>query len=1177
MAGAYFSRLRTRLILLVFVAIIPPLVLTLYSDMQQRSKALATAEDSAMDLALKISRSQRIVIEGIRETLLTLSLLPQVQALDEAGSSAIFARLLNRSVGLTTLITCEDTGEICASALPFTKPVDISDRPWFQRAIETRDFSMGEYQVGRVTGKAQINFGYPVVDDEGQVKAVLSTALDIEWLNCQLAETNLPQGARCTILDRKGRVLAHFPDQEALIGKAISESPVVSKVLHQGEGVTQGIGPDSIESVFGFASIGFGPEAMHFLVAIPKEIAFAKANRDTLHDLGLLGGVALLALFATMFGGERFILRHVRALLEATEEVAAGNLGARTRLPNIEGELGGLAHAFDQMAASLQRRESERQNAEDRLRQANEYLENIFDNSPDCIGIVDRHGEFIRWNKMAAEQYGYQFEELRGKSAFDHYADKDELDRMLAELRREGRVREYEIRMKKKDGAVCSFEISISLLKDGADDVIGSICVARDLSGIKKALNELAVSHEQLNREITIRELAQSALKESEQRLANIIDFLPDATFVIDDQGKVIAWNKAIEVMTGIKALYMLGKSNYEYSLPFHGERRPILIDLALKPQKEIEAKYMRVQRGDTVLTGETYTPALKKEKACLVGRASVLRDSNGSILGAIESIRDRTDMRKAEDELRRTNVEMEQLLASIPSFLIGLTPEYRITRWNPAAEKILGISGERVMGELIDHCGIKWEWQQISEAVSLSQREDTTIRLDDFHFVHPNGNEGFLDITVSFIKGSSDAGSGILLQGSDITGRKHLEEQRDRAETQLRQAQKLEALGTLAGGVAHDFNNILGIIMGYTELSQIQLGEEKAVGKNLQEVLKACRRAKELVQQILAFCRRSEQKIVPIQIGLILKDAMRMIRSSLPSSIEVKTDIQSKALAMANPTQIHQVLMNLCTNAAHAMQDGGVLDVSLTDFHLGPQSIPPHSGAQPGQYLKLTVTDTGHGIPPAILDRIFDPFFTTKKTGEGTGLGLSVVHGIVESHGGTIEANSRLGVGTTFTVLLPACESPLTSQSVEVASIIYCGKERILVVDDEPLLAEMVQQMLTMLGYDAVFRTEGKEALEAFRHQPREKAFDMVITDMTMPHFTGEDLVRELSGLQPPVPVILMTGFSSKIDAEKARELGIQGFLMKPVAMEELARTVRTVLDQGEVRVCVSGDRGAQ
>ncbi len=1163
MAGAYFSSLRARLILLVFVAIIPPLVLTLYSDVQQRHKALAVAEDSAMDLALKLSRSQRDTIEGIRETLLTLSQLPQVQMRDAVASSAIFARLLNRSVGLTTIITCEETGEIYASALPLTKPVNTSDRPWFQRAIETRDFSMGEYQVGRETGKAQINFGYPVLDDAGRVKAVISTALDTEWLNRQLAEANLPQGARCTILDSKGRVLAHFPDKDALRGKTISEFAVITKIFNQGGGVTRGTGPDGTKSVFGFASIGYGQEAMYYLVTIPKEIAFAKANRDMFHDLGLLGGVALLAFFATFFGGERFILRQIHALMEATEEVAAGNLGARTRLPNVKGELGELARAFDRMTASLQQRESERQNAEDRLRQANEYLENIFENSPDGIGIVDRDGKFIRWNKMAAEQYGYKFEELRGKSAFDHYADKDQLEKMLAELRREGTVKEHEIRMKKKDGTACSFEISISLLRDGANEVIGSVCVARDLSRIKKALNELAVSHERLNREITIRERAQSALKESKQRLANIIDFLPDATFVIDYQGTVIAWNKAIEEMTGIRASDMLGKNDYEYAIPFHGKRRPILIDLALKPQEEIETQYLRVKRGETVLTGETYTPALGKEKACLVGRASVLRDSNGNITGAIESIRDRTETRKAEDELCRTNAEMAQLLASIPSFLIGLTPELRITRWNPAAEKILGISGESAMGEPIGRCEIKWEWHQITEAVSLSQREDTTVKLDDFHFVHPNGKDGFLDIAVSFIKGSSDVGSGILLLGSDITGRKQLEEQRDRAEAQLRQAQKLEALGTLAGGVAHDFNNILGIIMGYTELSKIQMGEEIAVGKNLREVLKACKRAKELVQQILAFCRRSEQKIVPIQIGLILKDAMKMIRSSLPSSIEVKTDIQSKALAMADPTRIHQVLMNLCANAAHAMPDGGVLEVSLTDFQLGPQSVKPHSGLQPGQYLKLTVTDTGHGIPPAVMDRIFDPFFTTKKTGEGTGLGLSVVHGIAESHGGTIEVDSCQGVGTTFTVLLPACECPLMSQTIETSSIIYCGKERILVVDDEPLLAEMVQQMLTMLGYDAVSCTGGIEALEAFRNQPGEKPFDLVITDMTMPHFTGEDLVHELSGLQPVVPVILMTGFSSKIDAEKAGELGIEGFLMKPVAMEELARTVRTVLDQ--------------
>ncbi len=440
--------------------------------------------------------------------------------------------------------------------------------------------------------------------------------------------------------------------------------------------------------------------------------------------------------------------------------------------------------------------------------------------------------------------------------------------------------------------------------------------------------------------------------------------------------------------------------------------------------------------------------------------------------------------------------------------------------------------------------------------------RERTVYR-DEFRIIRPDGKVRWVS---SLGRAEYDPdGEPLRMRGitQDITERKQLEEQRDRAETQLRQAQKLEALGTLAGGVAHDFNNILGIVMGFTELSKMQMGEESAVGKNLQEVLKACKRAQELVRQILAFCRMSEQRRVEVQIGLVLKEAMKMIRASLPSTIEVKTDIQTQTLGVADPTQIHQVLMNLCTNASHAMPDGGVLSVSLTDCRLGPELIPPHSGMQPGQFLKLAVTDTGRGISPADMGRIFDPFFTTKDIGEGTGLGLSVVNGIVESHGGTIEVNSSPGEGTSFTVFLPASDSALTSQTVEAAGIISCGKERILVVDDEPLLAEMVQQMLTMLGYDAVFRTAGIEALEAIRHQPPQKPFDLVITDMTTPYFTGTDLARELSGLQPEVPVILMTGFSNKIDAEKARELGIQGFLMKPAPLEELAGTVRTVLDR--------------
>jgi signal transduction histidine kinase/CheY-like chemotaxis protein len=398
-----------------------------------------------------------------------------------------------------------------------------------------------------------------------------------------------------------------------------------------------------------------------------------------------------------------------------------------------------------------------------------------------------------------------------------------------------------------------------------------------------------------------------------------------------------------------------------------------------------------------------------------------------------------------------------------------------------------------------------------------------------------------------------------------DITERKHAEEERARIEKQLRQAQKMEALGTLAGGIAHDFNNILGIIMGYTDIARWESGRDSPLAGKLDEILKATYRAKELVKQILAFSRKSEQQKIPLQLGMIVKEAMGILRPSLPSTIEIKTNVLSKTAVLADPTQMHQVLMNLCTNAAHAMQEeGGILEVILADTMIENGPNAPQESLQPGRYVQLTVKDSGHGIDPSIMDLIFDPFFTTKAAGEGTGLGLSVVHGIVESHGGAINAESIPKKGTTFTVLIPALQNDYTPDKTHAAGRLPRGRERILVVDDEPMLAEMVQQMLGRLGYDTVFVTAGLQALETILRQPADKHFDLVITDMTMPHFTGEDLARELSGLQPAIPVILMTGFSRKIDADKAKAMGIQGFLMKPLSLEELAKTVRKVLNRG-------------
>jgi CheY-like chemotaxis protein len=372
-----------------------------------------------------------------------------------------------------------------------------------------------------------------------------------------------------------------------------------------------------------------------------------------------------------------------------------------------------------------------------------------------------------------------------------------------------------------------------------------------------------------------------------------------------------------------------------------------------------------------------------------------------------------------------------------------------------------------------------------------------------------------------------------------------------------------MEAIGTLAGGIAHDFNNILSAIMGYTELAVLGVPEKLPAKQNLQEVLKASHRAKDLVRQILTFSRQGEQERKPVLIFPIVKETLKLLRASLPSTIEIRQKIDSETgVIEANLTQIHQVVMNLCTNAAHAMREnGGVLEVSLVNVEMDIDTTAQHPDIHPGPYLRLTVSDTGIGIAPDLVERIFDPYFTTKKVGEGTGLGLAVVHGIVKSHGGIIKVYSELGKGSTFHVYFPLIDGFQEITETQKVELLPMGDhERVLFVDDEQALVELGEKMLEHLGYEVTVRTSSIEALELFRNQP--DRFDLIITDFTMPNMTGDKLAQEVMRLRPGLPVILCTGFSERISEMKAKALGIQEFVMKPFDLNDLARTIRRALD---------------
>ena len=400
------------------------------------------------------------------------------------------------------------------------------------------------------------------------------------------------------------------------------------------------------------------------------------------------------------------------------------------------------------------------------------------------------------------------------------------------------------------------------------------------------------------------------------------------------------------------------------------------------------------------------------------------------------------------------------------------------------------------------------------------------------------------------------------LMLKREIAERRQAEEKRKQLEAQIRQAHKMESMGILAGGITHEFNNIIGIIIGNTEIALYDIMQGYSPQAKLEEVLKACLRAEEVVKQILTFSRQGEQEKRPLQVSLVVKEALRLLQATLPTTIDIRKNIESQSgTVMADPTQIQQVLMNLCTNAAHAMRENrGVLGVSLADVDIDADHAAPYPDLHPGPYVKLTVSDTGHGIEPELLERIFDPYFTTKRPDEGSGMGLAVVHGIVKSHGGMITVESKVGEGTTFHIFFPGVEREVTFRT-EPPEHFLMGNERVLFVDDEQAMADTGKQMLEALGYKVAAETSGTEALEVFRAHPDK--FDLVITDQTMPDVTGEMLAEELMRIRPDIPIILCTGYSEIMTEEKAKAMGIREFVMKPIVTRNIAETIRSVLDK--------------
>ncbi len=531
------------------------------------------------------------------------------------------------------------------------------------------------------------------------------------------------------------------------------------------------------------------------------------------------------------------------------------------------------------------------------------------------------------------------------------------------------------------------------------------------------------------------------------------------------------------------------------------------------------------------------------------------LTDAGGKVIGVASLAQDITGRMHAANDVQSSRDMLEQIFQTSPDVIMFSNDTGDIAAVNDAVEKALGYTPQELIGQsytlLVPEdpegmLGLKKVMGDFFKKGFLKAREAL--------FRRKNGTNIYLECNARALRDDSGAIQGAVSVMRDISERKEIE-------AQLRQSQKMQAIGTLAGGIAHDFNNILAAIMGYTELSLEELSSGISVKQNLEQILKSTLRARDLVRQILAFSRKDMEARGPLQVSSIIKETAKLLRATLPSTIDMQVNISDRAgLINANPTQIHQVLMNLCTNAAHAMSEkGGVLGIGLEPVYFDTARSSEHASLGSGAYMKVTVSDTGSGIDPNDLSRIFEPFFTTKEPGKGTGMGLAVAHGIVQSHGGEILVSSKQGEGSTFEVLIPQMPEAGTGDSSQ-AKRPSQGTERILLVDDEEMLLELGRSMLKSLGYTATAVPGSTDALEAFRQNPFD--FDLIITDMTMPQMTGDMLARELMKIRPDIAIIIATGYSEKISEEAAHELGVRALGMKPLNRQELAYAIRMALD---------------
>lgn len=763
--------------------------------------------------------------------------------------------------------------------------------------------------------------------------------------------------------------------------------------------------------------------------------------------------------------------------------------------------------------------------------EAMEVLQRLADRLPCLIYRVHvRQGGRMQFlNQQGETITGYDADELcHGEiCGLDPLIVAEDRLRVLAEVEQAvtgKRPFAVDYRLKHKDGTLRH------LLEQGVP-VDGEDGAPLYIDGVIFDLTEQMVSEGRLHEFTTFNEQVIQCAKEG------IIVYGPDLRYRV--------WNRCMEKMTGKSAREVLGRHPLEVF--------PFLQDVGIVERLE------KTLRGEAQPTIEFPNLSGTGEVGWTADSCSPLRNATGEIIGVIATVRDVTEKKKIEDALLHSREKYRSLYHETPIMLHSIDQTGMVVNVNDFWLKTMGYDDRHeVLGRKVTDFYTEESRHYAEHVVQPAFFRDGFCKDITFQFVRKDGE--VIDVLLS-ATGERDATGHVVRSRAviqDITSQRRAEEEKARVDEQLRQAQKMDSIGTLAGGIAHDFNNILNAIVGYTDLAMMRGADEfAAMHDDLHQVRKAADRATALVRQILTFSRKQPQEKTPLQVSLVVKEAMKLLRASIPSTIDIRQDIVSQATVMADLTQIHQLVINLCTNAYHAMQErGGLLLVSVKDVAIEQRIVGSGVDLSPGRYVVLSVSDTGCGIAPEIVPRIFEPYFTTKAQGKGTGLGLAVVHGIVESHHGRIAVYSELGRGAIFSAYLPMIvQEAETEKAAPVAPPRSRAGERIMVVDDESSICDLVCQCLSLSGYRPTAFVNGLEAWQALFMAPND--WDLLLTDQTMPEMTGDQLAAKALQLRPSLPVIICSGYSALLNSEKAKRTGVFAYLQKPVEVNLLLNKV--------------------